>query len=85
MACGTPVLMSSEPALSETYGEYGHFFKIADLKEMREQLESLLTDPVKLKQYTVKAESFAQKMTWKACAVKTLETYKQAVKEFKED
>ncbi len=84
MSCRTPVLCSTEPALKENYSGYAHFFNIADLKDLRSKLENLLTDRGELGKYTQKAGEFADKLTWKACAEKTLQTYLRAAEEFKE-
>jgi glycosyltransferase involved in cell wall biosynthesis len=85
MSCGTPVLVSSEPSLSETYTGSAHFFKIGDLKELREKIEFLLENDSERNKYTDKGLQLAHSLTWKKCMERTLETYRKAEEDFKEE
>jgi len=82
MACGTPVLLSREPALVETYRGCAHFFKNGDLKDLREKIEFLVEDGKERRAYVEKGKRLAEKLTWKSCAARTVEVYRKAREEY---
>jgi len=82
MACGTPVLLSDTPALREVYRDHAHFFRNGDIRDLREQMETLLTVPAKRMEHVTAAREWAASMTWAQCAQKTMATYRRAIEDF---
>ena len=82
MACETPVLLSKEPALKETYDRCAHFFKNGDLKDLREHIEALLDNDSLRNTYVQKGKELADTLTWKKCIDRTIQTYKRTYEEF---
>lgn len=91
MACGLPVVTSNGGSLPEVVGEAGKIVEY-ESKELRERLQEdnyakklavvigeVLGDKELRSQMSVKGVSQARKNSWEGVAVKTFETYKQAL------
>lgn len=82
MSCGTPVLLSNEPSLRETYKECAHFFKNGNVMDLREKYESLIENKKERIQFVQKGKKLAEKLSWEQCARNTSLTYKKAIEDF---
>ncbi len=84
MACGTPVIVSRDPALREVTGDAAVRCSATDLKEYREALERVLMDGDFAAQLAEKGLGRARKFDWRATAEKTVEVYKKAIEAWEE-
>ncbi|GAA0526746.1 glycosyl transferase [Saccharopolyspora subtropica] len=74
LACGTPVVCTDIPALREVTA--GHAYRVprGDAAALNEALHHALTAPPGREEGRARARTF----TWRTCAEKTLEAYRQA-------
>jgi len=78
MACGTPIACSDAAAMPEVLGDAGLYFDPADVGNMEQVLDQLLTDPQLRRDYAKRASERASQYSWKATEQKTLEVLKSA-------
>ena len=79
MACGTPVMISSDPALTETAGDAAWVVDGEDLRSMREGIETLLQDRALRRRLREAGLKRAKEFSWERTARRTLEVYREAI------
>jgi glycosyltransferase involved in cell wall biosynthesis len=79
MACGTPCVISKDPALVELSGGAALKARDDDLLRLRETLEKILTDPARATQLREKGLRRAREFTWDRTVELTLDAYTEAV------
>jgi glycosyltransferase involved in cell wall biosynthesis len=80
-ACGTPVLVSRDPALLEVTGEAALQVDAASLAELRQGIESLLTDENLRLRLRRCGPGRARQFTWERAARATLDVYRELLEE----
>jgi glycosyltransferase involved in cell wall biosynthesis len=78
MACGTPVIVSSTPALRETVGEAGLYFDPTDIRDMAERIFSACSNDTQRAELREKGLERAGKFSWSKSAGEILILLKQA-------
>jgi glycosyltransferase involved in cell wall biosynthesis len=78
MACGTPVIVSSIPALRETVAEAGIYFDPEDIAEMSERILMACADNGKRAEFREKGLKRAATFDWSIAAGKILTTLQEA-------
>jgi glycosyltransferase involved in cell wall biosynthesis len=78
MACGTPVICSTNGALPEVVGNAALKVQPFDITGMAEALKRILTNETLAKDMRIKGLKRALKFRWQETARKTLEAYKLA-------
>jgi alpha-1,3-rhamnosyl/mannosyltransferase len=78
LACGTPVLVSRDPALLEVTGSAALAAEATDLKELREGIERLLGDEPLRRSLREAGIVRAAEFTWERTARETLAVYREA-------
>lgn len=84
MACGTPVLVSRDPALKEVAGDAALRCSATELRDYRLALERMLTDREFASRLAEKGLKRAKKFDWRATAEKTVEVYRKAIEAWEE-
>jgi glycosyltransferase involved in cell wall biosynthesis len=79
MACGTPVVASNIPAISEVVGDAGVLVSSEDPSEMAHAVERVLMDPAWSCSLRRKGLERAGHFTWANTAVQTLSVYKSVL------
>ena len=79
MACGTPVIISKDPALRETAGGAALEAAASDLKGLREAIEALTENEELRTRLIQKGRARAAQFSWIESARKTLEVYHEAL------
>lgn len=75
LACGTPVATSDRTAMPEAGGEYAEYFDPSSLDSVAEACRLLLD---KIDGFPVQeAKAHARAFSWRTCAQKTLEVYRE--------
>ncbi|MGC9314792.1 MAG: glycosyltransferase family 4 protein, partial [bacterium] len=77
MACGTPVLTSRDSSMSEVAGEAALLADPMDIDSIAEGILKLASDETLRKNLAEKGLSRAKKFSWKSCATKTLDIYRE--------
>ena len=80
MQCGTPVIISHDPALTEVSG--GAALPVASAGEMAAAMRSLLGDPSLRAETSAKSLDRARDFSWETTATLTYEVYQEAVARF---
>ena len=78
MACGTPVLISEDPALVETAGDAAIVADATKLSDLRAGLEMLIADRGRRRKLRQDGLQRAEKFTWENAAKATVEVYREA-------
>jgi glycosyltransferase involved in cell wall biosynthesis len=78
MACGTPVLISEDPALQEVAGNAALSINGEDLRSLREALERLMTDRVLRRRLREGGMRQAARYSWERTARETMDVYAEA-------
>jgi len=78
MACGAPIACSDAAAMPEVLGDAGLYFNPADVGNMEQILDQLLSDSPLREEYGKKASQRARQYSWKATEQRTLEVLKLA-------
>jgi len=79
MASGVPVIVSNRASLPEIVGNAGVLIDPEDIESLAETMESLLGDNGKREKMIKMGLQRAKNFTWKACADKTFEVYKDVL------
>jgi glycosyltransferase involved in cell wall biosynthesis len=79
MACGTPVLISTAPALRELAGDAALAVDPHDQRGLTEALERLLTDAALRADLRARGLERAAAFSWDRAARSTLEVYQEAI------
>ena len=79
MACGTPVIASWSTSLPEIVEKAGLLCSPHDETEWVEACKKVLEDKDLSKELSVKGPIQARKFTWKECARKTLQVYREVL------
>ncbi|HEX2909158.1 MAG TPA: glycosyltransferase family 1 protein [Chloroflexia bacterium] len=80
MACGTPTLISNDPALLEVSGsEAGVVVNPYSVDDMAGGLYRLLTDSALVERLRMRGPIHARQYTWEECARQTVELYEEMV------
>jgi glycosyltransferase involved in cell wall biosynthesis len=80
-ACGTPVLVSRDPALLETAGDAALSVDAASLPALREGIERILTDEQLRSGLRSAGPARAAQFTWRRAAEEHLAIYRQVLEE----
>ena len=75
MACGTPVISSSAPALREVLGEAALFFEALDIEALAGLIYQVQSDSALRERLGVQGTEQAAKYTWQQAAESTLALY----------
>jgi len=78
MACGTPVIISRDPALLETTGGAALDVDAHDLRSLREAIERLAESPERRRELTDRGRRRAAEFTWMRAARETMDVYREA-------
>lgn len=79
MACGTPVVASTTPALQEVLGEAALFVEPDDVAGLAQQLARLADDSEERTRLKNAGLARAKEFSWEATARHTLQVYREAV------
>ena len=80
MACGTPVIVSKDPALRETTGGAALEAEATDAGAIRDAIETLTGDGGVREELAEKGRARAARFSWMESARRTLDVYHEAVK-----
>ncbi len=80
-ACGTPVLVSRDPALLEATGGAALSVEASSLRELREGIENILTDESLRRRLAEAGPRRAAGFTWERAARSTLDIYRELLEE----
>jgi glycosyltransferase involved in cell wall biosynthesis len=80
MACGTPVVASNIPAISEVVGDAGVLVSSEDPSEMAHAVERVLTDAAFSDSLRKKGRERAAHFTWAKTAAQTLAVYQSLLR-----
>ncbi len=83
LACGTPVLISRDPALLETAGGAALEAEATDLKSLREGIEKILLDRKLRRELREKGLARAKEFSWERTARETIAVWREALEEWK--
>lgn len=79
MACGTPVIVSKDPALTETTGGAALEAEADDVGAIREAIETLTDDGAMREELVEKGRARAAQFSWIESARRTLDVYHEAL------
>lgn len=79
MVSGTPVITCNNSSLGEVGGDAALYVEPKDIKAMAQWMEAFENKSVDMNKFVSKCINQAGKFTWKSCAEKTLEVYKQCL------
>jgi glycosyltransferase involved in cell wall biosynthesis len=79
LACGTPVVASDAPAMSQFLGPGVRFVPTRDPAAIARQVAALLTDPALRADLSAAGLEFAARFSWQHTAELTVEVYREAV------
>ena len=82
MASGVPVIVSNRSSLPEIVGEAGIFIEPEDTIRMSQAIETLLEDPLRRQELSTKGLNRAKEFTWRACAERTFNIYKNVIEQY---
>jgi glycosyltransferase involved in cell wall biosynthesis len=77
LACNVPVVCSDVPALREVAGDQAHLVPVGDAEALSAALLSALEDPPTADLLAAR-RTHASVYTWRRCAERTLDAYRQA-------
>ncbi|MEM7131518.1 MAG: glycosyltransferase family 1 protein [Chloroflexota bacterium] len=80
MCCGTPVVTTTAPAMSEIVAEYGMLVDPLDVTEMAQAMENVLTEPQLQDTLSQKGLRRAQDFSWTQTAKLTLQAFDQVMR-----
>jgi glycosyltransferase involved in cell wall biosynthesis len=84
-ACGTPVLISKDPALVEVTGEAALSVDATQLPELRRGIEEILTNQGLRARLRREGPARAREFTWERAARATLQIYRELLEEDRRD
>lgn len=79
MACGAPVITSSDPALMETVGNAARLVNPNDVDNMARAMTEMLSDAGMRQHYSELGTNHVKKFSWEQTAMKTLEVYREVL------
>ena len=82
MACGTPVIASTDPALVEVCGGAAEHVDAKDVRGWREALAAILSDPERTGRMKDEGLKRAAEFTWEKCARATHAVYEEALQRY---
>lgn len=77
MQCGTPVLTSNTSSLPEVVGDAAIMVEPANVDEIAEHLEALISNQALREEYSKKGLQRAAQFSWEKTAASTIEAYKK--------
>lgn len=83
MACGLPVVLSNVASLPEAGGEAGYYVDPYSVDEITEAMYNVLTQPSLRESLSRKSQAHAKNFSWERVARETMQTYQNAVKNFR--
>lgn len=78
MACGCPVVLANHSSFPEVAGDAGVYFNINDKEDLKNKIESLLTNEKLREEFSLKGLRQVQKFSWEKTAKECCEIYKKA-------
>lgn len=84
-ACGTPVLVSRDPALVEVTGDAALSVEAGSLSELRAGIEKILTEKGLRRKLAEAGPRRAANFTWERAARATLDIYRELIEEDRRD
>jgi len=78
MACGTPVIVSNDPALQESAGDAAIRAEATDVAGLRKAIEMLASDEALRASLIEKGRAQAAQFTWRKTALATMAVYREA-------
>ena len=81
MACGAPVITSRIPSLLETVGDAARLVDPNDVEDLARAMTEMLSDVAMREHYAELGQKQVKKFSWEQTARKTLEVYRQLVKQ----
>lgn len=79
MACGCPVVLANHSSFPEVAGEAGVYFELGHATDLRNKIETLLTDESLRQNHITKGIEQAKQFSWKKNAQQTLDIFKSVV------
>ncbi len=79
MACGAPLIISDIPALREVAGDAAAFFKASDHEELKQVIETVLSDTARRASLSEKGLERVKLYSWKRTAEETILTYQKVI------
>ena len=79
MACSTPVVAANNSSIPEIVGDAALLTDAEDATAMGELMANVLTDEYLLENLSEKGIRRSEWFTWKDCAIKTLDVYRDVV------
>jgi len=84
MACGVPVISTTGGALPEVVGDAGVLVPAADSEALANSIKDLFDNPEKAKELGVAGYKRVHELfTWKKAAEKTVEVYREAIRDYR--
>jgi len=81
MACGTPVVASSVPALAEVLGDAARLVDPASIAELKQAMEEITGDESAIDKYRKAGIARARKFSWATTVQKTYAVYEELARE----
>ena len=79
MASGVPAIGARTTSITEVVGNAGLLFNPTDENELTHHIDTIITDAHLRSDLIDKGKERAQQFTWKLCAEKTLQIYKEVL------
>ena len=79
MACGCPVVLANHSSFPEVAGDAGVYFELHNAIDLKQKVESLLTNEKLRKDYILKGLIQVQKFNWEKTAMECKKVYQKAI------
>ena len=79
MACGCPIVLGNHSSFLEVAGEAGVFFDLNNSQDLKNKIESLVTNESLRKEFSLKGLKQVKKFNWEKAAQECLRVYHKAV------
>ncbi len=76
MSCGCPIILANHSSFPEVAGEAGLYFELENKEDLKEKVNSILTDGELRKAYSAKGLAQAKKFSWKKTTDECIEIFK---------
>lgn len=83
MACGAPVIASSNPSIKETVGDAARLVSPTDFRELAQSIIHVLTDSGERDYLSTSGLQRATQFSWERTATATLDVYREVLKKEK--
>jgi glycosyltransferase involved in cell wall biosynthesis len=80
MACGCPIILTRNSSFPEVAGEAGLFYNLNDGNDLKNKIESLVTNESLRKEFSLKGLEQVKKFDWNVAAKQCLEVYFESIK-----